>query len=191
MNWLREVSDFLFGEDKPEEVKINNSRPKRFIIKTVINQDLYGVPKGTPFYISKEDWREDYPGRIMGWRNLEEFGQGHRAGGYERKYLEYDPNNEPSYSIIVQNVKRGINGFESDEDCPEENIPIIKYSVDSSVLIASFLPAEEAITQATNMAAALKIERVDSPNFVDNLYVWSSLPETANGKGVKIIVQPD
>lgn len=65
MSWLKNIGDALFGEDKPE-TDVNNKRPKEFIIKTVLNQDLYGVPKGTPFYIAKKDWREDYPGRIMG-----------------------------------------------------------------------------------------------------------------------------
>lgn len=190
MNWLKNIGDALFGEDRPEPV-VESKRPKEFIIKTVLNQDLYGVPKGTPFFIAKKDWRDDYPGRIMGWRNLEEFGQGNRAGGYEKKYLDYDVSNEPSYSIIIQNVKRGINGFEPDDDYPEDNVPIIKYEVESTVIIASFLNADEAIARSTKMAEALKIERVESPHFVDNLYVWSSLPEYSNGKGVKIIVQPD
>lgn len=190
MSLLKDIGEFLFGEDRTEPV-VENKRPKEFIIKTVLNQDLYGVPKGTPFYIAKKDWREDYPGRIMGWRNIEDFGQGNRAGGYERQYLEYDPSNEQSYSIIIQNVKRGINGFKPDDDYPEDNVPIIKYEVENTVNIASFLTSEEAINRATKMAEALEIERVEPPHFVDNLYVWSSLPEYTNGTGVKIIVQPD
>lgn len=190
MSWLKNIGDALFGEDKPE-TDVNNKRPKEFIIKTVLNQDLYGVPKGTPFYISKRDWRHDAPGRIMGWTRIEDFGQGNLAGGYEKKYLEYDPSNEPSYTIIVQNVRRGVNGFTHDEDDPYENIPIIKNEVVSFVIIGSYMNADDAIGRATGMAEALKIPRVEPPHFVDNLYVWCSLKDGYNGTGVKIIVQPD
>lgn len=39
MNWLKNIGDALFGEDRPEPV-VESKRPKEFIIKTVLNQDL-------------------------------------------------------------------------------------------------------------------------------------------------------
>jgi hypothetical protein len=193
MDGLKKFGDLIFGESTPKKTdNLDETKQlKDCIIKTVLNQDVYGLSKGTLVYITKKDWTSGATGRsVMGWKNFEDFGKGNFAICYELKYLDYDPSNDQSYSIIIQNVKRGVSGYRPSFD-PEDNGAIIKYEVENTVIIASFLTSEEAITRATKMAEALEIERVEPPHFVDNLYVWSSLPEYTNGKGVKIIVQPD
>lgn len=193
MDSLKKFGDLLFGESTPKKIEnvVETKQPKECIIKTVLNQDIYGLPKGTLVYITKKNWTSGVRGRsVMGWRNFEDFGKNNFAICYDLKYLDYDQSNEQSYSIIIQNVKRGVSGYRPSFD-PEDNGAIIKYEIESSVLIASFLTQEDAIARATTMADALKIERLELSEFIDNFYVWSNLPESIQGKGVKLIVQPD
>lgn len=183
MDGLKKFGDLLFCESAPKKLEdvVETKHPKECIIKTVLNQDIYGFSKGTLVYITKKNWTSGATGRsVMGWRNFEDFGKVHFACCYELKYLDYDASNEQSYSIIIQNVKRGVSGYRPSFD-PENNGAIIKYEIESSVLIASFLTLADATTRATTMADALEIERLESPAFIDNFYVWSNLPEATQG----------
>lgn len=193
MDCLKKFGDLIFGESVPKKTEnvVETKQPKENIIKTVLNQDLYGFPRGTPVYITRKNWNDKPVGRVvLGWRNIEDFGKTNFAICYDINQLEYDSSNEQSYSIIIQNVKRGVSEYKPSFE-PEDNGAVIKYEIENSMVIASLLNLEDATTRATTIAEALKIEGLGLPEFIDNLYIWSSLPELVHGKGVKVIVQPD
>lgn len=178
----------LFTEDKVYTEPKDDG--KRIIVKAHLKRARNGLPVGTILYIDRNDWLDPNDDRVWAYAKLEYFGQGNHAySNMDKADLEYSPTNEPSYSVVIEHVKKSMAGFTPDPDYPEDNIANVKDSVVSSIVIESCLSEHEAVSRASVVATTFKIPRIESPKHVGNLYIWNSLDDI--GSGIKIYVRPD
>ena len=188
MNLLDKLHEKLFPSHRMYQV--NPDDGKRMIVKASLNRARNGLAVGTIIYIDQKDWLDPRGDTVWGYTSLEHFGQGNHAfSNMSKADLNYLPTNEPSYSVVIEKVKKSVDGFDPDPECYEDNIARVKHSVVSSIVIESYLSEKSAFEKAEATAMAFNVPRVKTPNHVANLYIWNTLDDF--GTGIKIYVRPD
>lgn len=188
MNLLDRLHEKLFPSHPMYKAKPDDG--KRIIVKASLNRARNGLSVGTILYIDRKDWLDPKDDTVWAYTKLEYFGQGNHAfSNMSKADLNYLPTNEPSYSVVIEKVKKSVDGFDPDPDCYEDNIARVKHSVVSSIVIESFLSEKSAFEKAEMTAKAFNVPRIETPSHVGNLYIWNTLDDF--GTGIKIYVRPD